>query len=55
MRLVHVGSGIAQIATGPGDKGPIDITADKLDKYDDEHKVVYTPATSRPFRTVRAW
>lgn len=32
----------AQIATGPNHDGPIDITADTLDKYDDQHLVIYT-------------
>jgi lipopolysaccharide export system protein LptA len=36
------GQAAAQIAPGQGDKGPIDITADKLDKYDADHKVIYT-------------
>lgn len=38
--MLHPAS--AQIATGQGDKGPIDISADKLDKYDEGRKVVYT-------------
>jgi lipopolysaccharide export system protein LptA len=31
----------AQIASGPNHDGPIDITADTLDKFDDQHLVIY--------------
>lgn len=35
------GQATAQIATGPNNDGPIDITADTLDKFDDQHLVIY--------------
>lgn len=35
------GPAAAQIAAGANNDGPIDITADSLDKFDDQHLVVY--------------
>ncbi len=36
------GQATAQVASGPNHDGPIDVTADSLDKYDDQHLVIYT-------------
>lgn len=39
--LLLCGQAAAQIAPGPGDNGPTDITGDSADRYEDKHLTVY--------------